>query len=54
MPASAISIGIRPHLSGIVGALNDFFLFLFYDFCSDGVFVVSAYIKLSGSLVGSS
>lgn len=43
MPASAISIRIRPHLSGIVGALQDFILlFLFYDFCSDGVFVVSA------------
>lgn len=43
MPASAVIIRIRPHLRGIVGALHDFFLFiLFYDFCSDGVFVVSA------------
>lgn len=42
MPANAISIRIRPPLSGTVGALHNFFFILFYDFCLDGVFMFFA------------
>lgn len=43
MPASAVSIRIVPRLSAIAGALHNFFFFPFFsDFCSGGVFMVSA------------
>lgn len=42
MPARAVGIRVMPHVSTIAGGPHELFFFFPHDFCSGGVFMLSA------------